>query len=129
MYLVGQRDPEVVRTMKDVITCLEDRGFEKVHPSILFTWQPLESPTETKARRDQLDQDAKDLQARIEEPSKDCAKEHGLFEAQEAAWAAELRRLDKEEPALVANLIREGLLEELEKPGISPHISGDDPDF
>ena len=57
-------------------------------------------------------------------PSKECAKIHGLFEAQDAAWAEELRRLDKTEPETVAILIRERMLEALEKPGASRLVTG-----
>ena len=120
----GNRDPKVVTAMKDTMTCIEEQGFKNVDPYLIFTWQRLAPILEWKAREEQLSDADKDLRLQVRQPSIDCAKQHGLFVAQDAAWAAELRRLDKEEPALVAGIIRNGFLEVLEKPGVPPIIGG-----
>ena len=123
----GDTDPAVTGAMKDTVTCLEGKGFEKVNTDLLFGWQKVGSPAESKAREGRLSPEEKELRDTIREPSRDCAKEHGLFEAQDKAWTTELRRLDKDEPELVADLIREGLLETLEKPGVAMILTGDIP--
>ena len=121
----GNQDPEVARATKDTMTCLEEQGFKNIDPYLLFTWQRIAPLQELKDREDRLSPEEKDLRERLLEPSRTCAKEHGLFLAQDEAWAAELRRLDKEEPATVTDVIREGLLEALEKPGIATIVSGE----
>ena len=114
----GDRDPAVVEAMKDVDTCLEEKGYKDVDPELLFVWQRLGGGTEKEQQyMSVLTPEARKLGEELMEPARDCGKMHGLFEAQDAAWAEELRRLDKEEPATVEHLIREGLLEALEKPG------------
>ncbi len=123
----GNRDPNVVTAMKDVVTCLEGRGFEDIDQGLLFVWQGAESPGDMKAGEGQLSVTEKSLAADLLEPSIDCGKQHGLFDAQDVAWVTELRRLDKEEPETVADLIREGLMEALDKPGTAAFLAGDMP--
>ena len=123
----GNRDPNVVTAMKDVVTCLEGRGFEDIDQDLLFYWQGAESPGDMKAREGRLSVTEKTMAADLLEPSIDCGKQHGLFDAQDVAWVAELRRLDREEPETVADLIREGLMEALEKPGTASFLAGEMP--
>ncbi len=122
---VGNRDPEVVKAWEATITCLEDKGFKDINRELLFPWQNLDRPNTHLAKEEALTGPDKDLRERLTEPSRDCAKQEGLFAAQDTAWAAELRRLHDEEPDTVDALVREGLLANLEKPGVSEHISGD----
>ena len=122
----GNRDPEVVKAWDATITCLEDKGFKDINPDLLFPWQTLDDPNDYLAKEGALTGPDKDLRERLTEPSRDCGKQEGLFAAQDVAWAAELRRLHKDEPETVATLVQEGLLANLEKPGVSEHISGDD---
>ena len=126
--LRGDRDPEVVKTWEATVTCLEDEGFSNVNRDILFPWQDLSLPAEYRAKEEALTRDDKELRETIIGPSQDCAKREGLFAAQDTAWTAELQRLDNEEPELVADLIREGLLEALEKAGVTMYLSGEFPD-
>ena len=118
-------DAAVAKATDDVVACLEGKGFEDVDKGLLFPWQRLESPADHKAREARLTQQEKDLRLDLVEPSQDCAKQHGLFEAQEAAWSTELKRLHKEEPALATDLVREGLLEALRKPGVTVFLTGE----
>ena len=122
--IVGNRSPEAAKALDDVVACLADKGFEKVDRDLLLGWQTFESPQDNKARKDGLSPEEKDLKGELREPTHDCAKQVGLYDAQKVAWAAELRRLDKEEPDLAADLIREGMLEALEKPGMPDFLTG-----
>ncbi len=123
----GDADAEVVRAVKDTITCLDDMGHENVDADLLFGWQRFEHPDEWKAREEALTQEDKDSIAELHEPSRDCAKKNGLFTAQDTAWIAELERLDQDEPETVDILIQEGLLEALRKPGVEAFLTGDRP--
>ena len=123
----GNGDPAVGLAMKDTLACLADAGYEKVDPDLLFGWQRNESLSDHKLRESGLSHDDRKLRRELLAPTNDCAKQSGLYEAQDAAWAAELRRLDKTEPATVAILVQEGLLESLEKPGVTAYITGDLP--
>ena len=49
-------DAEVVRAVKDTITCLEDMGHEDIDADLLFGWQRFEHPYEEKAREEALTQ-------------------------------------------------------------------------
>ncbi len=117
-------DAEVVKAWNATITCLEGKGFKDVNEDILFPWQDVIVPKDYQAKEAALTGVDKDLRERIVAPSQECGVQEGLFTAQDMAWTAELKRLETEEPALVADLIREGLLEELEKPGASVYLSG-----
>ena len=123
---VGDRAPEVIKAMDAVIVCLEgdDHGFNNVGADLLFPWQDFTHPKEHRAKEDETTGSENDLRERLVEPSQTCAKEEGLFVAQDASWAAELRRLSNDEPGLVADLVQEGLLEELDKPGASALLTG-----
>ena len=120
-------DPEVASAMKDVTTCLEELGFENVDLDLLFNWQMFVSPASGKDWEERLTQAQKTLRAEATEPSKSCAKQNGLYEAQDAAWIAELERLHREEPETVKILIDEGLLVALKKPGPEVFLTGDRP--
>ena len=123
---VGDRAPEVVKALDAVLVCLEseEHGFKNVDADILFPWQDFTHPKEYRSKEDSLAQSSKDLRERLVGPSQTCAKEEGMFVAQDNAWATELRRLSKDEPGLVADLVQEGLLEELDKPGASALLTG-----
>ena len=121
----GNQEPKVVQAWAATIVCLADEGFRNVNQDILFPWQNFDLPEEYLAKEDALTDDDKELRETIVGPSQDCAKQERLFAAQDAAWTAELQRLNEAEPELVADLIREGLLEELEKPGVTIFLSGE----
>ena len=93
---------------------------------LLFVWQRLRPLAEWEAY--EKGPETKDLRIRMDQPARDCAKAHGLFDAQDRAWAEELRRLSKSEPNLVSGLINEGLLEALEKPGTARFLGGNVPE-
>ena len=120
--------PAVAEAWKDTITCLEGQGFKDINRDLLFAWQRFNPPAQWEAYEKGLSQEDKELRFRMYQPARDCAKMHGLFDAQDVAWAKELRRLDKEEPELVGGLINEGLLEALEKPGTARFLGGNVPE-
>ena len=115
----------VLKATEDVVACLEADGFDDGDMDLLFQWQIFETPADGKVRDSRLSQQEKDLRADLIEPSRDCGKQHGLFEAQEEAWTAELERLEEEEPLVVAELIREGMLDALRKPGVLAFLTGE----
>ena len=123
----ASRDAGVAKAAVEVMDCLESKGFEDVDEELLFPWQRLESPAEAKAREGRLSQREKDLRADLLPPTRDCAKLHGFYDTQDAAWTAELVRLDREERDTVADLIREGLLDALRKPGVVVFLTGERP--
>ena len=124
LQTVGNRAPEVVKARDAVLVCLEDMGFKNINEDLLFTWQNFDHPKEYRAKEDALTGPDKELRESLVEPSKVCGKQEGLFVAQDASWAEELRRLSKAEPGLVADLLQEGLQEELDKPGASALLTG-----
>ena len=124
LQTVGNRAPEVVKARDAVLVCLEEKGFKNINEDLLFTWQNFDHSKEYRAKEDALTGPDKELRERLVEPSQACAEQEGLFVAQDASWAEELRRLSKAEPGLVSNLLQEGLLEELDKPGASPFLTG-----
>lgn len=107
--------------------CLNDAGFRGVDPDLLFHWQHGLLPSEYAEREDRLTDAEKDPRKRVQEPSRTCAHQEGLFAAQDSAWAAEVRRLQETEPQAVDELVREGFLEALERPGEPTFITGDLP--
>ena len=123
--IAADQDPEVVKARDATVSCLEAQGFKNPNRDLLLPWQRGDTPQESWDREAALSQEDKDLRERLFEPSRECGKQEGLFAAQETAWAAELRRLEEEEPEVVADLIREGLLEALEKPGLATFMTGD----
>ena len=123
----GDRDPDVVKALEDTITCLEDQGFKDINQDLLFGWQKTKRLQDRQAQEALLSEQDKDLRERLIEPSQSCAQQEGLFEAQDAAWAAELRRLQNAEPELVTDLIRGGYLEALEKPGVMTSLTRQQP--
>ena len=123
----ASRDAGVAKAAVEVMDCLESKGFEDVDEELLFPWQRLESPADAKAREGRLSQREKDLRADLLPPTRDCAKLRGFYDTQDAAWTAELERLDREEPDTVADLIREGLLDALRKPGVVVFLTGERP--
>ena len=127
--IAGDRDPAVVQAMKDTIACLEEKGFKIADPDRVLYWQNTDPIEKFVAYEESLSPEDKELRTSMRQPTQDCAKQHRLFEAQKAAWANELRRLDKDEPELAAVLIADGMLEALEKPGTPTFINGEKPPF
>ena len=125
--VAANQDSNVTDKLDATIACLDGAGFAGVDPDLLFQWQHGLFPSEYKAREDRLTEAEKDLRERVREPSRDCAHREGLFAAQDAAWAAEIRRLQEAEPEAVYEIVREGLLEALERPGEPTYITGDWP--
>ena len=123
----GDAAPGVVQAMENVVTCLKDMGHADAHPDHLFLWQRFEHPVDYHARVDAQTPEDKAIKERLHEPSKGCANEHGLFEAQDASWQRELERLAQEEPDVVDVLIREGFLVHLYEPGPAINLTGEIP--
>ena len=127
--IAGDQYPAVVQAMKDTAACLSDKGFKITNPDRMLFWQRVASEDDIKSSEPLISPEDKELFLTRKKPTQDCAKHHGLFEAQKAAWSAELRRLNKEESELAAVLIAEGMLEALEKPGTPWFINGERPPF
>ena len=123
--LAVAQDPAVVTAMKAVISCLERMGHEKINAELLFPWQRLESPEDTARRESGYTAEEKTARIELREPADQCAKQSGLYAAQDAAWLAELERLAKAAPAQASPLLDAGLIEILKRPGIAAFLSGD----
>ncbi len=110
--------------MKDVISCLERLGHEKINPELLFPWQMLESPKDNDERESRYTTEEKASRLELWEPANQCAKQSGLYEAQDATWLAEVERLAQEEPESAKPLLDAGLLKVLKQPGIAAFLKG-----
>ena len=123
--IAADQDEHVVKARENTVACLKDRGFENPKLELLFQWQAWDTPKEYLDNEAALSAAQKALRERLLKPSQECATEEGLFAAQEVAWAAELKRLKESNPQIVAGLIREGMLDELEKPGLATFVTGE----
>ncbi len=121
----GDAATDVVEAKENVLDCLSERGYGRVAPDILFIWQKYEHPLDYIARTEAQTDAEKALEERLFTPSVECGMEHGLFEAQEEAWTAELERLAQEEPEVAAPLVSEGVLDALNRPGLPGFLTGD----
>ena len=118
---------DVATAHQKVIQCLADRSYSDVAPKLLFTWQTAGSdfgdPDAANARIDSLTPEEKELMEKVAEPADQCAENQGLYEAQDAAWLAAVRRLVEEDPARAQPLLDWAILEILEQPGIAPFLT------
>ena len=121
--VVVNRDSEVVTTRKDVITCLEALGHEKVDVDLLFQWQRFDNPDTFDQQEESYTREQKATRSELAEPADQCARQTGYYAAQDAAWTAEVERLYKEEPETAAPLRNEGILEILKGHEIAPFLT------
>ena len=122
MQSAVDQDAEVITAMKDVVSCLERMGHEKINAELLFPWQRLESPKDNDERESGYTAEEKTAHIKLREPADQCAKQSGLYAAQDAAWLAELERLAREDPEQAKPLLDAGLLEILERPEIATFL-------
>ena len=122
---VVARDAAVATALMEVIICLESSGYEAINPELLFPWQIVEDPTVYDEREAGYTEAEKAMRLALWEPSDQCARQHGFYEAQNAAWLAEVERLAKEEPEAVKALLDAGLLEILQAPGVAAFLTTD----
>lgn len=120
--LTANKDATVKVAFKDVITCLEDLGYEKIKIDLLFHWQKFENPEDYMKRDAAYTAEEKDYRIELATPSDKCAKEHGLYEAQDSAWTVELERLADEDPQTAQAMLDAGILDILKKPGAAPFL-------
>ena len=123
--LVVARDAAVITAQRDVMTCLEASGYESIDSDLLFPWQVFEDPTVYEEREAGYTEAEKAMRLELWEPADQCARQHGFYEAQDAAWLAELNRLSKEEPEAAKPLLDAGLLEILQAPGAAAFLKPD----
>ena len=122
---VVDRDSAVATALMEVITCLEDLGYEEINPELLFPWQVVEDPTVYDEREAGYTEVEKAMRLELWEPADQCARQHGFYEAQDAAWLAEVERLAKEEPEAAKPLLDAGLLDILRAPGVAAFLRTD----
>ena len=123
--LAVAQDPAVVTTMKDVISCLERMGHENINAELLFPWQKLESPEDNNRRESRYTTEEKTARIELRQPANQCAKQSGLYAAQDDAWLAELERLAKAAPEQARPLLDAGLIEILKRPGVAAFLNSD----
>ena len=116
------QDPAVIAATKAVLSCLERMGHEKINTELLFPWQKLESPKDNEKRESGYTVEEKTARIELWEPADQCAKQTGLYEAQDDAWLVELERLAKEEPEQAKSLLDAGLIEILKGPEIAAFL-------
>ncbi len=119
--------PSVTAAYRKVIQCLSQKSFIDVPPKLLFRWQfsPIYfSDVEAiDAWSKGLTAKEKELMEAIAIPSDQCAKQEGLYAAQEAVWLSELKRLVREDPVKAQPLVVSGLVEALEEPGVASFLT------
>ena len=119
-------DADVGEAHADVIQCLEDRSFSGIEGRVLFHWQKVHQYTGDIAAMKVWDKSFTSAEHRLANnltgPANTCAVDNGLYTAQEAAWLAEVRRLQEEDPDQVQPLIDWGLLAVLERDGVAPFL-------
>ena len=122
IQLAVAEDAAVATAQREVMACLEALGYQNIDPNLLFPWQLLDDPV-THGNQEAGYTDAeKAMRLELWEPSDQCARQHGFYEAQDAAWLAELNRLSKEEPDAAKPLLDAGLLEILQAPGAAAFL-------
>ena len=104
------------------MTCLEASGYESIDSDLLFPWQVFEDPTVYEEREAGYTEAEKAMRLELWEPGDQCARQHGFYEVQEAAWIVELERLAKEHPEAAKPLLDAGLLEILQAPGAAAFL-------
>ena len=115
-------DAAVATAQREVMACLEALGYESIDPDLLFPWQLLDDPVTHGNQEAGYTEAKKARRLELWEPADQCARQHGFYEAQDAAWLAELNRLSKEEPEAAKPLLDAGLLEILQAPGAAAFL-------
>ncbi len=110
-----------------VIRCLADQSFNEINPKLLLYWQGhwtyFGDPAAGKAQLDNFTPEELALAEKVAIPSDQCAKQEGLYAAQDSAWLVEVRRLIKEDPDKAQPLLNWKILEILEQPGVAPFLT------
>ena len=115
-------DAAVATAQREVMACLEALGYESIDSDLLFPWQLLDDPVMHGNQEAGYTEAEKAMRLELWEPADQCARQHGFYEAQDAAWLAELNRLSKEEPEAAKPLLDAGLLEILQAPGTAAFL-------
>ena len=119
----GNSDPLVQAALAETLACLEAQGHGDPHPDLFLFWQRHDEPFDVLfEREEQMTGEERRLREALTQATMDCTTDTGLFVEQDRAWAAELRRLQEDEPELVADLIREGVLTAFERPGVTTFL-------
>ena len=109
-------DAEVKATQARMADCVVKKGFARPGPGDSIAWQVNKPPQSIEKRG--AEQSRAELEA-IDQ----CAKDAGLYEAQETVWLSEIYRLQREDPERVHPLVENGLLTALEADGIAPFLA------
>lgn len=120
----GDAHPDVVEARGRTMDCLADQGHGSVDPDLLLFWQVKHHPEDFRARMEAQTDAERALEEQVFYTSVGCATEHGLFEAQEMAWIAELERMVQEEPEVATPLVSEGVLDALYREGLPDFLTG-----
>ena len=113
---VVDSDAEVKATQAGMADCVVRKGFARPAPDDPIAWQVNKPPDAPRKRG--ADQSLAELMA-IDQ----CAKDAGLYAAQETVWLSEIYRLQREDPEHVRPLIENGLLTALEAEGVAPFLA------
>ena len=120
-------DTSVSAAHAKVLHCLSEQSFTSTPARLLFHWQTtvqyLGDPAAFDTWRNSLSESEYSLMNQLSEPTDACAKRHGLYAAQDAAWLAEIKRLIADEPDKAQPFLEWHLLEVFEAPGIAPFLT------
>ena len=124
---VVARDSEVIKAQANVGKCLNQRGFTERPLKLLFPWQTtiqfLGRPLASEEWNESLTAAEWDLLDRLQEPTDACARQHGLYVAQDAAWLAEIKRLEQDDSASLQPFVDWGVVDIVAQDGIAPFLT------
>lgn len=103
--------------------CLVERGHEPLTGEWALPWQRNESAQDQVERYRAAPEELRDLRTWALGVVNECGYQTGLYEAQDTAWLAELRRLEAEEPDKFRPFVERGVVSILAKPGAAVFLT------
>ena len=100
-----------------------ERGHQPLTDEWELPWQLNESAQDQVERYRAAPEELRDLPTWALGVVNECGYESGLYEAQDAAWLAELRRLEAEEPDKFRPFVERGVVSILAKPGVAAFLT------
>ena len=115
--------PAVARGKSAFSDCLVERGHKPLTGEWELPWQRNESAQDQMERYRVAPGELRDLRTWALGVVNECGYESGLYEAQAAAWLAELRRLEAEEPDKAQPVAERGVISILAEPGVAAFLT------
>ena len=115
--------PAVASSKSAFSDCLMERGHQPLTDEWELPWQRNESAQDQMERYRAAPEELRDLRTWAPVVANECGYESGLYEAQDAAWLAELRRLEAEEPDKFRPFVERGVISILAEPGVAAFLT------